>query len=127
MNVRFVVSCVVASFLVLAAATQSPAQDIVIDFSWDGIPACKTLSRSPHMAVRNFPKEAKTVVLSLTQGARERGGQEVSLPASGEIPEGAATTMGPCNPGLYRWTATFKSSMGQVLGEAYAERPYSGN
>jgi len=45
-----------------------------------------------------------TVLLILTQGINSRGGQEVGLPNSGEIPEGA-TTIGPCNPGFYRWTA----------------------
>jgi len=119
MNIRISVG-----LLFLAVSAPTFAQDISVDFSWDGVPPCTTLSKSPRIVTRNFPKEAKTVMLVLTQGDRARGGQEVELPSSGQIAAGSATTMGPCNPGMYRWTAIFKSAGGQVLGEASSERPF---
>jgi hypothetical protein len=76
------------------------------------------------MVIRNFPKEAKRVLLVLTKGKNEKGGQEVELPSSGEIPAGAATIMGPCNTGSYRWSAIFKAAGGQVVGEAYVEKDF---
>ena len=64
------------------------------------------------------------MLLILTQGSDERGGQEVDLPTTGELPEGAVTTFGPCNPGMYVWTAIFKSAAGKVVGEARVEKPF---
>jgi hypothetical protein len=112
------------SLLCLAISTPALANEISIDFSWHGVPACQTLSRSPRITIRGFPKDAKKVLLILTQGKAERGGQEVDLPASGELPEGAITTFGPCNPGIYRWTAIFKSASGETIAEARVEKPF---
>ena len=119
MNIR-----IATGLLVLAFFEPALAQETSVDFSWDGVPPCKTLSQSPRFTIRNFPKDAKTVMLQLTQGNRARGGQEVELPSSGQIPAGAATTMGPCNPDMYRWTAIFKAPNGQVVGQASAERRF---
>jgi len=76
------------------------------------------------MTFRDFPKEAKRVSLVLTMGSQEKGGQEVPLPSTGELPEGAVMTFGPCNPGVYVWTATFKSADGKTVGVARVEKPY---
>src|SRR4051812_43639950 len=103
-------------FVFLATSMAALAEDVSIDFSWDGVPACKTISPMPRMTIRNFPKEATKVMLILAQGSNAKGGQEVELPRSGVIPAGSGSTMGPCNPGVYRWTAIFKSAAGVVLG-----------
>jgi hypothetical protein len=95
-----------------------------ISTSWAGVSACASLSRSPPFVIKGFPKIAKRVLLTLTQGSYERGGQEVDLPRSGKIPEGAAFTLGPCNPGIYRWTAVFKTAAGAIVGEAHVDLPY---
>ena len=114
----------VARLLFLTISAPAFAQDVSIDFSWEGVTTCKTISANPQMVIRNFPKEARRVMLILTQGKNARGGQEVELPASGVIPAGEAWTMGVCNPDTYRWTAIFKSADGVVLGEAHVDRRF---
>ena len=61
--------------------------------------------------------ETTRVLLTLAQGERENGGQEVDLPSSGVLAAGAVTTLGICNAGMYTWTAIFKAANGAVLGE----------
>jgi hypothetical protein len=114
----------VASLLFLTISAPAFAQDVSIDFSWEGVTTCRTISANPQMVIRNFPKEARRVMLILTQGKNARGGQEVELPASGVIPAGEAWTMGVCNPDTYRWTAIFKSADGVALGEAHVDRHF---
>jgi hypothetical protein len=113
-----------ASLLLLAASLPAFAEEISIEFSWDGVTPCRTISANPQMIIRNFPKEAKKVMLILTQGKSARGGQEVDLPSSGVIPAGEAWTMGVCNPDMYRWTAIFKSAQGAVLAETHVDRHF---
>lgn len=112
------------SILILLLATPTLADEISLEFSWKGVPSCRSISGSPEMTIRNYPKQAKRVMLILTQEHLPRGGQEVDLPADGRIPAGAAVTMGPCNPGMYRWTAIFKSDAGQVLAETHVDTQY---
>jgi|ERR1700753_429158 hypothetical protein len=110
--------------LLVVSAVSMPAlaDEASIDFSWDGVETCKLVALSPRITIRNYPTGTKRVLLILTGGPRENGGQEVDLPVSGVVNAGAVTTLGFCNPGRYRWTAIFKAANGQVLGEAYAER-----
>jgi hypothetical protein len=57
-----------------------------------------------------------------SQGAAERGGGEIDMPPGGNIPAGAVNTWAPCNADMYIWKAIFKSSAGEVLGEASGRR-----
>jgi hypothetical protein len=114
----------VVGLLFLTISAPAFAQNASIDFSWEGVTTCRTISANPRIVIRNFPKEAKRVMLILTQGNNPRGGQEVELPGSGVIPAGEAWTMGVCNPDMYRWTAIFKSAEGVVLGEAHVDRRF---
>ncbi|MBR1151577.1 hypothetical protein [Bradyrhizobium sp. JYMT SZCCT0428] len=100
------------------------AHEISIEFSWDGATPCKTLSANPRMVIRGFPKEAKRVMLILTQGKNPRGGQEIDLPSSGIIPPKEVWTMGVCNPDVYRWTAIFKAANGTILAQTHTEKPF---
>jgi hypothetical protein len=118
MIIRIVAVC----FLFLS--TPAFAETATISTSWAGVTPCASLSRSPAFVIKGFPKVARRVLLTLTQGSYERGGQEVDLPRSGKIPEGAAFTLGPCKPGVYRWTAVFKTAEGAIVGQAYVDRPY---
>jgi hypothetical protein len=117
-------SSIVAIAVSLTICAPAFAQDASIDFSWDGVTTCRTISANPRMVITNFPKEAKRVMLILTQGKNPRGGQEVELPSSGVIPAAEAWTMGVCNPDMYRWTAIFKSADGVVLGETHVDRHF---
>ena len=112
------------SLLFFAISMPASAKDIFIDFSWQGVPGCQSLSRSPRMTIRGFPNEAKRVLLRLTIGNIEKGGEEVDLPTSGVLPEGAVTTYGPCNPGVYTWTAIFKSATGKIVAETHVDKPF---
>lgn len=101
---------------------QSSEAAATLEFNWDGVPSCSTLAASPAFTIRHAPKDARRVRLFFTQGDKERGGQEIDLPASGVIPAGALRTWGPCNADMYRWTAVFKSATGQVVGEIWSNR-----
>jgi hypothetical protein len=90
-------------------------------FSWAGVPSCRTLSRSPAFKFSNFPPNTRTVLLVLTQGEREFGGQEIAFPATGLVPEGAITMRGPCVAGTYRWTAALKSATGEILATIHTD------
>ncbi|MGY8662675.1 hypothetical protein Q3C01_09935 [Bradyrhizobium sp. UFLA05-109] len=97
---------------------------MIIDFSWQGTTGCVTLFPNPEIRLRNVPADAKLLLLTLTQGAREMGGEEVPMPASGVVPAGSIRTFGPCRPDVYQWTAVAKSATGRLLAEARQARFY---
>jgi hypothetical protein len=115
---------IAASLLAVAFSTNVMANDISIEFTWDGSATCKTVYLNPRMIIRNFPPQATRVLITLTEGNREKGGQEVDMPSSGIIPAGVISTIGICNPGIYRWTAIFKSASGAVVAEAHVDRRF---
>jgi hypothetical protein len=108
----------------LAVCRPASADPMTLDFSWRGAQGCITLFPNPEIRLRNIPTGAKSLLLTLTQGPRELGGQDVPIPGDGILSFGAIRTFGPCNPGVYRWTAQVKSSTGQVLSEAHQARFY---
>jgi hypothetical protein len=108
--------------VLMSGASFAAEASMTLEFSWRGVTPCKTLADSPAFKLRNVPHGAKRVHLSLTEGARELGGQTLDLPDSSEIPAGALRTYSPCNPTYYRWTAAATSASGQVLGQAFQTR-----
>ncbi|TYO61581.1 hypothetical protein FXV83_37430 [Bradyrhizobium hipponense] len=108
----------------LAVSHPASADPMTLDFSWHGAQGCVTLFPNPEIRLRNVPADATLMSLTLAQGTREMGGQDVPVPANGILPSGRIRTFGPCKPGLYEWTALAKSSTGQVLSEAHQERFY---
>jgi len=97
---------------------------MTIDFSWQSAGGCITLFPNPEIRFKNVPPDAKLLVLTLSQGTREMGGQEIAMPASGVLPSGSIRTFGPCRSDVYQWTAVAKSSKGEVLAEARRARVY---
>jgi len=97
-----------------------------MDFSWQGMETCKRVAMSPRITISHYPTGTRRVLLTLAQGERENGGQEVDLPNSGVLAAGAITTLGICNAGTYTWTAIFKAANGAVLGEVKANKYFSG-
>lgn len=95
-----------------------------MDYSWAGVAGCRSISHAPAFKFSNLPANAQSVMLVLTQGEREFGGQEIALPRSGLIAEGQVTMRGPCVPGMYRWTATIKSETGVILATMHVDRRF---
>lgn len=120
-HVRVVVIVVVS---LLATCHLASADPMALEFSWHGAHGCVTLFPNPEIRLRNVPAGSTSVSLTLTQGAREMGGQDVPVPDNGILPFGTIRTFGPCKPGLYEWTVLAKSSTGQVLSEAHQARFY---
>ncbi|WP_271621675.1 hypothetical protein [Bradyrhizobium sp. CCBAU 51745] len=110
--------------LLLAACHPASADPMTLDFSWNGARGCVTLFPNPEMRLRNIPAGATSMTLTLAEGTREMGGQNVPVPSNGVVPSGTIRTFGPCKPGVYEWTALVKSSTGQVLSEAHRARFY---
>lgn len=108
----------------LAICHPASADPMSLEFSWRGAHGCVTLFPNPEIHLRNVPAGSTSLSLTLTQGAREMGGQDVPVPGNGILPFGAIRTFGPCNPGLYEWTVLAKSSTGEVLSEAHQARFY---
>lgn len=52
------------------------------------------------------------------------GGQEVSLPTSHIVAAGTIHTQGPCNPGVYTYSASVQSPLGQILAKAEQSRAF---
>ncbi|MGY3238643.1 hypothetical protein ACVMAJ_005533 [Bradyrhizobium sp. USDA 4448] len=100
------------------------AEPMTLDFSWEGARGCITLFPNPEIRFKNVPPDAKLLLLTLSQGTREMGGQEIAMPADGILPSGSIRTFAPCRTGVYQWTAVVKSSKGEVLGEARRARVY---
>lgn len=115
---------VVVLAALLAVCHPASADPMALEFSWHGAHGCVTLFPNPEIRLRNVPAGATSISLTLRQGAREMGGQDVPVPDKGILPFGTIRTFGPCNPGLYEWTALAKSSTGQVLSEAHQARFY---
>ncbi|WGD50658.1 hypothetical protein QA641_34495 [Bradyrhizobium sp. CB1650] len=97
---------------------------MALEFSWRGAQGCVTLFPNPEIRLRNVPAGSASVSVTLTQGDREMGGQDVPVPGNGILPSGTIRTFAPCKPGLYEWTVLAKSSTGQVLSEAHQARFY---
>jgi hypothetical protein len=110
--------------LSLAVCDPASADPMTLDFSWHGAHGCVTLFPNPEIRLRNIPVDATSLSLTLMQGPREMGGQDIPIPRNGILPFGAIRTFGPCNPGFYQWTALVRSSTGQVLSEAHLARFY---
>jgi hypothetical protein len=118
LEAHMILRIVFALIIFSAASTPAIADEASIDFSWDGVETCKHVAMSPRISISHYPTETARVLLTLAQGERENGGQEVDLPSSGVLAAGAVTTLGICNAGTYTWTAIFKAANGAVLGEA---------
>ncbi|WP_271573181.1 hypothetical protein [Bradyrhizobium sp. CCBAU 11361] len=108
----------------ISASGEALAEPMTIDFSWQGAGGCITLFPNPEIRFKNVPPDAKLLVLTLSQGTREMGGQEIAMPANGVLPSGSIRTFGPCRSDVYQWTAVAKSSKGEVLAEARRARVY---
>jgi hypothetical protein len=117
LEARMIFRIVLALIVFSAASRPALADEASLDFSWDGVETCKQLARSPRITIGNYPTGTSRVLLTLTQGERENGGEEVDLPSSGVLAAGAVTTLGFCNAGTYTWTAVFKAVDGAVLGK----------
>jgi hypothetical protein len=118
---------IVFALIVLSAASMPAiADEASIDFSWEGVETCKRVATSPRITISHYPTGTRRVLLTLTQGERENGGQEVDLPSSGVLDAGAITTLGICNAGTYTWTAIFKAVDGAVLGKVKVNKYFSG-
>lgn len=100
------------------------AEPMTIDFSWQSAGGCITLFPNPEIRFKNVPPDSKLLLLTLSQGTRELGGQEITMPTNGVLPSGSIRTFGPCRSGVYQWTAVAKSSKGEVLAEARRARVY---
>jgi hypothetical protein len=103
------------------------ASKTTLDYSWADVVGCRTIAKAPAFRFSNVPEKAHSVSLVLTQGEREFGGQEVTLPATGLVAEGEISMRGPCVPGMYRWTATIKSATGSILTVVHADRWFPQN
>lgn len=117
-----VLLCTFAAWI--SAFGAASAEPMTIDFSWQSTGGCITLFPNPEIRFKNVPPDAKLLLLTLSQGAREMGGQEIAMPANGVLPSGSIRTFGPCRPDVYQWTAVVKSSKGEVLAEARRARVY---
>ncbi len=115
---------VVALAALLATGCSAFADPMTLEFSWRGSKGCVTLFPNPEIRLRNIPREGKFLSLTLMQGLREMGGQELPIPEDGVLPSGTIRTFGPCNPGVYTWTALVKSASGETLSEAHQARYY---
>lgn len=114
--------CVFAAWV--SAFGEALAEPMTIDFSWQGARGCITLFPNPEIRFKNVPPDAKLLLLTLSQGSREMGGQEIAMPADGVLPYGSIRTFGPCRPDVYQWTAVARSPKGEVLAEARRARVY---
>jgi hypothetical protein len=104
----------------------SPAlaqDDMTLDFSWEGIPACVgRSSKNPAFFVKNAPKSTSKLNFSLYRQKYEHGGAEVPYPPNGYVQTGLFLTIGPCNPDDYTWKVEALDVRGNVL--AIAERSH---
>ena len=105
-------------FAILATSHPAMATDVSMDFSFRGSKGCVSLYPNPEIRFKNIPSAAKSVLLTLHQGERELGGQEIPVPPNGVVPAGTIRSYSPCNPGLYEYRANFKSSDGRVLANS---------
>lgn len=107
------------------APSRVTAEDaMTMEFSFRGARGCVTLFPNPEIRFKNLPSGARWVLLRLSQGTRDLGGQEVAIPASGILPFDTVRTYAPCNAGDYTYEAIVKSSQGQVLSQIRKSRAF---
>ena len=121
---RLRLACYDALYPPNAPQQEGPENTLQFSYSWAEVPACRTLSSSPSFRFSNIPANTKLVSMTLTQGQREYGGQEISFPPTGIIPAGAITMAGPCSPGIYRWTAKLKTPLGETIAIVHSDRRF---
>lgn len=110
-----------------SAAAEAPAP-MSMSFSFrEAKDPCTGYFQSPEIRLRDVPAEAASVRITLTQKGSELGGQEVPLSTTRIVPAGAIHMFGPCKPGAHTYTATVKSSLGQILSEARQSRLFPGD
>lgn len=107
-----------SSLLVLWSSGVLADSSTTFDFTFDRSSGCKTIFTSPEIRFQGLPKDARTVLLTLHQGERDLGGEEVALPSSGVLPPGEVHTMAPCNPDTYTYKALVKSADGRIVAKA---------
>lgn len=107
------------------ATSRATADDaMTLDFSFKGTRGCVTLFPNPEIRFQNVPLGTRWVLLKLSQGTRDLGGQEVAMPASGILPFDTVRTYAPCNAGVYTYEAVVRSSQGQVLSQIRKSRAF---
>src|SRR5258708_12735228 len=101
---------VVALAALLTTGYSAFADPMTLEFSWRGSKGCVTLFPNPEIRLRNIPREGKFLSLTLMQGLREMGGQELPIPEDGILPSRTVRTFGPCNPTVYTCTPLLQSA-----------------
>jgi hypothetical protein len=103
----------------------SAQDDMTLDFSWAGIPACEGRSvKNPGFIVRSAPKSTSRLIFTLYRQKYEHGGAEVPYPPNGHVQRGRFLTIGPCNPGDYTWKVEALDASGNVLATAARSRRF---
>src|SRR5260370_39774760 len=108
---------VVALAALLTTGYSAFADPMTLEFSWRGSKGCVTLFPNPEIRLRNIPREGKLLSLTLMQGLREMGGQELPIAEDGVLPFGTIRTFGPCSPGVCTWPALLISSTVKIISE----------
>jgi hypothetical protein len=107
------------------AVAFEPAAPMSITFSFrQPKDACTGYFQSPEIRLQNVPPGAALVRITLTQKDSELGGQEVPLSVNHIVPVGAIHTQGPCNPGIYTYSAIVSNSIGHILAKATLSREF---
>lgn len=82
------------------APSRVTAEDaMTMDFSFRGAHGCVTLFPNPEIRFKECAVSARWVLLKLSQGTHELGGQEVPVSASGILSFDTVRTYAPCNAG----------------------------
>lgn len=110
-------------FLSIGGATHAD-EVMTLDFSFKGLAGCNTLFPNPEIRLKNVPRGTARVVVTLTRGNRELGGQEIQMTKNAIIPAKSVTTFAPCPAGVYTYSALAKAQNGQTLAVAHQSRTF---
>ncbi len=126
----FFVSLALSLLAVLQPLPALAADDLSVDFSWQGTARCSDVS--PEIRVANVPAGTTAFKVSLTdldKTSWNHGGGTVPADPSGVIPSGAlkAGYNGPCPPSgshTYRFTVRALDAEGRELAKGSAKKSF---
>eukprot|EP01031_Cornospumella_fuschlensis_P015651 gene15651-19128_t len=124
-NSRFLLAGATALAIVGTAGPSYAGREMILDFSWIGLPLCGAKGISPEFVVDSVPAEAKSLLFTLLDpDGKALTSSLLPMPERGIIPKGAISFQPPCRAGVYSWKVDAQDAGGKPLATAILARPF---
>jgi len=124
-NSRFLLAGAIALAGAVAAGPSHAGREMILDFSWIGLPLCGAKGISPEFVVDSVPAETRSLLFTLLDpDGKALTSSVMPMPERGIIPKGAISFQPPCRAGVYSWKVEARDAGGKPLATAILARPF---